>query len=275
MELTLKEQSKLMSKIRRYPINMGIHNLFIFRKSGICIFGKNFTQRYKIEENLISAFFTAIRSFTQEVVGEKVKIIEMGHLKFAIIKRERYYYGFLCDKNENMLILNDITKKIHNEYITLIKRHNITKKIEHIKNINFDKKIDKIIEKILSTEYDIKKEEKIIDQFKKFSNHHEVNGTILLTNKGRVIFSSLKSNELTKLLNEVNFRIKSHNNSIVKMCYNYKSGDIILSENVNDLYFVIFLFNNKTSLGLADYYLNKAVQLIKTTINNRDLKKHE
>ena len=116
MEFKLKGHLKSISKIKRYPVYMGIHNLFIFRKSGICIFGKNFTQKYKVEENLISAFFTAIRSFTQEVVGEKVKTVEMGKLKFTIIKKEDYYYGLLYDKNENMLILNDIIKKIHAEY---------------------------------------------------------------------------------------------------------------------------------------------------------------
>ena len=263
MELKLKEQLKSVSKIRRYPVYIGIHNLFIFRKSGICIFGKNFTQRYKVEENLLSAFFTAIRSFTQEVVGEKVNTVEMGKLKFTIIKKEEYYYGLLCDKNENMLILDDLIKKIHREYMTQIANHKIDKNVEHIKNIDFEKKIDGIIEVILSTEYDIKKEEKIIREFKKISKNSDVNGTILLTNKGRVIFSSLKSNEITKLLNEVDFRINSHNNAIVKMYYNNKSGDVILSENVNDLYFVILLFDNKTSIGLADYYLNKAVKSIK------------
>ena len=269
MEFKFKGHLKSVSKIKRYPVYMGIHNLFIFRKSGICIFGKNFTQRYKVEENLISAFFTAIRSFTQEVVGEKVKTVEMGKLKFTIIKKEEYYYGLLCNKNENMLILNDIIKKIHSEYMTQIQKHNIDKNVEHIKHIDFEEKIDGIIEDILSTEYDLKKEEKIIKEFKKISKYGDVNGMILLTNKGRVIFSSLKSIELTKLLNEVDFRIKSHNNAIVKMYYNYKSGDIILSENVNDLYFVILLFNNKTSIGLADYYLNKAVKLIKTTTNEK------
>jgi hypothetical protein len=198
-----------------------------------------------------------------------VKKIEMGPLKFTIIKREEYYYGLLCNKNENMLILDDIIEKIHAVYMAEIKLHHINKNVDYIKNLKFDKIIDKIIEKILSTEYDIEKEEKIIKRFKKFSNYDEINGIILLTNKGRVIYSSLKSNELIKLLNEVDFRVKSHNNAIVKMYYNYKSGDIIISENIDDLYFVILLFNNSISLGLADYYLNRAVRLIKTTLNDK------
>ena len=84
-----------------------------------------------------------------------------------------------------------------------------------------------------------------------------------------MIYSSLKSNKLIKLLNEVDFRVKSHDNAIVKMYYNYKSGEIIISENIDDLYFVIFLFSNETKLGLADYYLNKAVRLIKKTLNDK------
>ncbi len=269
MELKLNRHLTLVSKVKRYPVYMGIHNLFIFRKSGICIFGKNLSKKYNIEENLISAFFAAMRSFTKEVVGEKVKTVEMGPLKFIITKRDDYYYGLLCEKNENILILNDIVSKIHAIYMAEIKVHNIDKTVEHIRNIKFDKTIDKIIENILSTEYDIKKEEKIIREFKKFSNYDEVNGIILLTNKGRVIYSSLKSNKLIKLLDEVDFRVKSHDNAIVKMYYNYKSGEIIISENIDNLYFVIFLFSNKTRLGLADYYLNKAVRLIKMTLNDK------
>ncbi|MFX1381502.1 MAG: hypothetical protein ACFFBP_03590 [Promethearchaeota archaeon] len=252
--------------MKRFPIDMGIHNLFIFKKSGICLFGKNFTNAYKMEDNLISAFFSAIRSFTQEVVGEKVKTVEMGGIKFTIINKDEYYYGILCNVSENLYIIEDIIEKIHQEYITQFNKQNLDKNLEHIRNPNFDRKIDEIIEKILSTEYDIKKEKMIIEEIKTISQYNEIKGIIFLTNKGRVIYSSLKGNDLRNLLNEVDFRIKIYNNTIIKMYYNSKNGDIILSEYVDDLYYIILLFDKKISFGFAEYYLNKAVKLIKSTL---------
>lgn len=134
---------------------MVIHNIFIFKKSGICIFGKNFTNTYKMEDNLISAFFTAISSFTQEVIGEKVKTVEMDQVKFTIIKKDTYYYGILCDKSENFFFLNDLIKQIHKEHLKQVKKCKIKKNIEYIRDLEFDRKIEQIIDGIFVNKYDI------------------------------------------------------------------------------------------------------------------------
>ena len=54
----IPDRSAIVSKIKRAPEKLNIHNLFIFNKSGICIYGLNLTNLYPIEqEQLISTFF--------------------------------------------------------------------------------------------------------------------------------------------------------------------------------------------------------------------------
>ena len=265
--MSLNDHSISSPKIRRFPVNMTIHNLFIFKKSGICIYGKNFTNAYKLEDNLISAFFTAIRSFSKEVVGKKVKLIEMGNLKFVILIKGEYFYGYLSESNESLLILENITNKIHDKFTEQINKHLVNSKNEYVRDLEFDKIIDVIIEEILSTEYDLDIESKIIEELEEFSKNQDIKGIVLLTNKGRVIYSSLRSIELRNLLKEVDFRVKIYNNTILKMYYTSKNGNLIFSEYVNDMYFIVLVFDFNIKFGMAEYYLNKIVDFIKLVLN--------
>ncbi len=51
-------------------------------------------------------------------------------------------------------------------------------------------------------------EEVIIREYQRISKSNEINGAIFLRYKGRILFSSLKSNELIILLNEGGFSNK-------------------------------------------------------------------
>ena len=265
--MSIKELSLISSKIKRSPEKMDIHNLFIFRNSGICLYSRNFTNYYDMEENLISSFFTALRSFTQEIVGKNIETIEMGNLKFTIIKKNKYLYGFLSDIEENVLLLEDIAEKINIQYLKYVKLHNVNTTMEYIYSKDFDRIIDETLENILSNEFDLRKEAIIIKYLKELNSNAEVEGVILLTDKGKVIFSSLRSYNVKKMLKEVDFRIKIHNNAILKMFYMTKNNDIIFSENINDLYFLILMFNFNTKFGISEYYLKKAVDYLKKTLD--------
>jgi len=266
--MSLKELSLISSKIKRSPEKMNIHNVFIFRDSGICLYSRNFTNYYDMEENLIASFVTALRSFTQEIVGKRIETIEMGNLKFTIIKKAEYLYGFLSDIKENVLLLEDIAEKINVQYLKYVKLHKVNTTMEYIYSKDFDQIIDETLDMILSKEFDLRKEAKIINYLKELNSTADVEGVILLTNKGKVIFSSLRSYNVNKLLKEVDFRVKIHNNAILKMFYMTKNNEMIFSENINDTYFLILMFNYKIKFGISEYCLKKAGDFIKKTLEN-------
>lgn len=262
--MSLEEETDIPLKIKRIAENTNIHNLFIFNRAGICLFGRNFTNHYHLEDNLISSFFTALMSFTREVVGNKIKTIEMGgNIKFVIIEKNHFYYGLLCRSVENILLFEELIKAIDSLFLEYIHAHNVNISTEYVYNETLNKKVDAILEKYLSTEFDIKKEEIIIHSLKALSKNDEIEGIILLTDKGKVVYSTYDAIKSRTFLKEVEFRVKICNNSILKLFYTSKNKELIFSEYVKDLYFIILVFNAKTTkIGIAEFYLRKAIKTI-------------
>jgi len=261
------------SKIRRYPTEKNIHYLFIFNKSGICLYGKNFTDNYKLmDKQLLSGFFTAIRAFTKEVMGTNIKTIEMGKVKFVLIKEEEYYYGVLCDSIENLLLIEGIISKINLRFLEYINKNNLKVDIEYVQDKDLNRLIDSIVDDILSTEFDVEKEKEIIEHLEFLSKNDEISGAILLTDKGKVIFSTIDRTYLKSFLKEVEFRVKICNNSILKLFYTNRNKQLIFSEYVENQYFIILVFDSETKFGMAQFYLEKAVKIIKSKLYDEDFK---
>lgn len=272
--MIIEKKSKLSSKIRRSSSEKSIHYLFIFNKSGICLYGKNFTGVYKlIDKQLLSSFFTALRTFTKEVIGTNIKTIGMGDVKFVLFRRKYVYYGILCDSIENLLLLETIISKINFQFIEYVHKNNINMDVEYIydKSLNFI--IDEIVEDIFSKEFDLEKEQNIIEQLNNLALNDEINGVILLTEKGKVIYSSLDRLFIKDFLKEVEFRVKIFNNSILKLFYTSKNKELIFSEYVENLYFIILVFNSEIKFGIADFYLQKAVKIIRNCLNHQEMNK--
>lgn len=266
--MELRDDFRNHPKIRRSSKNKNIHNLFIFNKSGICLYGKNFTNIYNFEENLVSSFFSALMSFTSEMMGDQIKTVEMSGIKFVIVQKEKFYYALLCHSIENLILLEDIVNKINLEILSYIESANITIDSEYFISSELDFKIDEIIEVTSANEFDLNKELKIIEFLKDLTFRDEFNGIILLTDKGKVIYSSLNGLDLKQFMKEVDFRAKIWNNNILKLFYTSKNNEIIFSEYLEDLYLVILIFDNETKFGVAEYYLHKVVDYIKKEINS-------
>ena len=49
--------------------------------------------------------------------------------------------------------------------------------------------------------------------------------------------------------------------------------ELIFSEYVENLYFIILVFNSETKFGIADFYLQKAVKIIKNYLIHQEMKK--
>lgn len=258
----IQNLSPAHSKNKRFYENLNIHKLFIFNRSGICFYGKNFTDYYKMEENLVSPFITALMSFSKEMIGKKFRTIEMGDVKFVIFERGIINYNILCDSIENERFLGEIISKINPRLIAYITK----KKIDIDGEIMFDNElnevIDNIIDDILSNELVLNPGEKIIKYMKELKLIDEINGTILLSDKGKVIYTSFNKIDLKNFLKEVDFRVKIHNNSILKLFYTFKDKRFIFSEYIQNKYFIILVFNSHVKFGVAECYLNKIVQSI-------------
>jgi len=267
--MSIPEKSSQLLKIKRGFSGVKIHNLFIFNRAGICIYGLNFSQIYTIEqEQLISSYFTALMSFTKELIGDKIKTVEMGGgIKLVVFEKGNLFYCILCATFENLALLEEIIAKIHTIFLTYIKKNNVKTDIEYIYDENLNFVVEDVIRDTLSKDFDLKKEEAVIEYFEELQQNDEIHGCILLTDRGNVIYSSLRDIELKKFLRQVDFRVKICNNSILKLFYTSRDNELILSEYINDLYFIILIFHARTKFGVAEFYLQKIVSKICTILN--------
>ncbi|MFX0070379.1 MAG: hypothetical protein ACFFAO_04740 [Candidatus Hermodarchaeota archaeon] len=254
------------SNLNRSKPQLNIHNLFIFNLSGICLYSQNFTNSYTMDSNLITSFFAALMSFTKEVIGNKFHTIEMGKTKFVIFYKNTFFYSILSNSDENLVFLETLITQINTQFVKYIAENKINIEIQYVQ----DKRLDIIIEKIVNDEFSIEynqyKEARIKDFLKKMALDDEIKGLLLLTDKGKLVYSSLNRSLSNSFLKEVDFRVKICNNSILKLFYTSKNEELILSEYVADLYFIILIFDINTKFGIADYYLHKAVKKIETIL---------
>ena len=268
--MSLPEESIIISKVKRIPEKMNFHQILIFNESGICIYKLNLSNLHLIyEEQLISSFFTALMSFTKELVGTEIKMLEMNNnLKIVVLKKNKLFYITLCDSTENNALISEIISKIDEKFNIYIKKNQIHIEVEYIHDIDLDDSMEEIIIEQLSTEFDLIKEKKIIDYLKGLNYEDQISGIIFLTNLGEVIFSSLKMPELKTFLKEVEFRVKICNNNILKLFYTSKDEKLIFSEYILNKYFIILIFDLNIRFGLADFYLQKIVRTIEGCFNS-------
>lgn len=250
--------------LKRSLSEKNIHNLFIFNEAGLCLYNRSFTDVYDIgDKQLMTGFFTALRAFTMEFIKTPFKTLEMGNVKLAVIKKNAMYYGLLCDSIEHPVLLEDIISKIDKQFFEYVEKNNVNIASQFVNDKNFNKTVDEIIEEPFSSEFDPSKEERIIDELSDLIIYNDILGIALLTDKGKILYSSLSQKDLKNFLKEIGFRVKVCNNNILKMFYTSKNNDLIFSEYVEDLYFVILIFSATTKMTVSNFYLQKAVKIIK------------
>jgi hypothetical protein len=83
-----------------------------------------------------------------------------------------------------------------------------------------------------------------------------------------VIYSSYNKIYLKNFLKEVEFRVKIHNNSILKLFYTLKDKRFIFSEFVQNKYLLILVFNSHVKFGVAEHFLTRIVDSVKKMISN-------
>jgi len=266
--MIIEDQLGLSLKLNEKDYNSLIHNLFVFNKSGICFYGRNFTNYIKAEKNLISPFITALMSFSKEMIGKKFKVIEMEDVKIVIFEKNSLFYGILCDTFENVTFLDEIISKINKRLVSYLIKKNVNIDAEIIYDNDLNLAIEEIISDSLRVRVESEKELKVITILKELKLKDDIEGIILLTDRGKVIYSSFNKIDLRSFLKEVDFRVKIYNNSILRLFYTFKDKKFIFSEYVLNTYFLILVFNSNVKFGMAEHYLTKIVNNIKQILSD-------
>jgi len=264
----IQDRISLPSMIKRSYDNTNIHNLFIFNRSGICFYGRNFTDYFNMEKNLVSPFITALMSFSKEMIGKKFKTIEMGDVKFVIFEKGSINYNILCDTIENENFLEETISKINKRLAAYMRKNKINIDKQIVYDGEFNQIIEEIVDDAFSNEFNLKIEEQIIEYMKELALIDEIDGAILLTDRGKVIYSSYNKLDLKNFLKEVEFRVKIYNNSILKLFYTFKDKRFIFSEYVQNKYFIILVFDSYVKFGMAEHYLTRIVDSVKKMLSN-------
>ncbi|MHA1985688.1 MAG: hypothetical protein ACW98D_03520 [Promethearchaeota archaeon] len=264
--MIIQDQAAFPSKIKDNKNDSLIHNLFVFNKSGVCFYGRNFTDYINVEKNLISPFITALMTFAKEMIGKSFKIIEMEDVKIVIFEKNSLYYSVLCDTLENVTLLDDIISKINKKLTIYLIKNNVNIDAEIIYDSDLNDTIEEVIYDALKNEFSSKKEKNVIKSLKDIKSNDDIEGITLLTDRGKVIYSSFGKANLKTFLKEVEFRVKIYDNSILKLFYTLKDK-FVFSEYVLDTYFIMLVFNSKVKFGLAEHYLTQIVNKIRNILS--------
>jgi len=98
---------------------MKIHSLFILKKTGVCIFSRNFTDEFaNLEVNLITPFFSAIFSFSENVISRKTpEILEMRELRFVFNVHQDLIFSILSDSTASLLFVTTRLERIADVFL--------------------------------------------------------------------------------------------------------------------------------------------------------------
>ncbi len=252
---------------------MKIHSLFILKKSGVCIFHKNFTKEFdNIEVNLITPFFSAIFSFSENVISRKTpEILEMRELRFVFKVHQDLIFSILSDSTVSLLFATTRLERISDVFLEEYPDSTEIKDYQQIEN----PKLDKMIESIIKGEDEIYMSktfyQKAINLFEELLHENEIVGAALLTTKGNIIYTSLPSEILLNSLKELEIRYMVGALNLPEMYYGLENGQKVFSKiidipwKLDPLLFVV-LFDNTVPLGMAEMNLRKTANRITNII---------
>ncbi|MEQ9714701.1 MAG: hypothetical protein ACTSSP_00075 [Candidatus Asgardarchaeia archaeon] len=103
-----------------------ILNIYIIHESGVCIFKREYSKETEVDEQLISGFLMAIRTFAQQTFLDGLQRIQLA-------SRRTLIYGYnsdfgilaavLSDKRDNPILVERLVNKIIDMFIRKYKNH--------------------------------------------------------------------------------------------------------------------------------------------------------
>ncbi|MFX0138954.1 MAG: hypothetical protein ACFFDN_35260 [Candidatus Hodarchaeota archaeon] len=252
---------------------MKIHSLFILKKTGVCIYSRNFTKDFdNIEVNLITPFFSAIFSFSENVISKKTpEILEMSELRFVFKVQQNHIFSLLSDSSMSLLFATTRLERISDVFFEEYPEPSKIKDYVKIDNPKLDKMFDSIIrgeDEIYMSKTFYKK---VIDVFKELMYENEIIGAALLTTNGNIIYTSLPNEILVNSLKELEIRYMIGALNLPEMYYTLENGQKVVSKVVDipwklDPLLVVVLYDISVPLGMAEINLTKVANKITNII---------
>jgi len=248
---------------------MKIHSLFILKKTGVCIYNRNFTKDFEnIEVNLITPFFSAIFSFSENVISKKTpEILEMSELRFVFTVREDFIFSILSDSSASLIFVSSRLSRIADEFFELFPDTSKVKDYQQIEEPKYDELVDSIItgeEEIYMSKTFYKK---VIDVFKELIHENEIIGAALLSTKGNVIYTSLPNEILVNSLKELEIRFMVGAVTLPEVYSRLENGQKLVSKIIDipwklDPLLIVVLYESTVPLGMAEVNLDRIANKI-------------
>ena len=248
---------------------MDIYSVFVLEEGGICHYHKEFSDHIKnLNIDLITAFFSAIFTFSQKVVERRLEVLEMGDIRFVFKKERGYIFVILAAWKTNLLFLNtrlDQIKRLFFQFDELFDK----------KTCKFtpNEKFENLIEMVIYGRDEIQKVkksgiyQKVISYFQDLISKREIIGAALLTTKGALIHSSVSKVLLQRIMKELEIRFTKGTFDVPELFYTLANGEkvcerIIVYKNFISLLLVVHYPSNY-QLGMVDYTTETIVERLK------------
>ncbi|MHA1883779.1 MAG: hypothetical protein ACW96S_01890 [Promethearchaeota archaeon] len=248
---------------------MKIHSLFILKRTGICIYSRNFTKDFEnIEVNLVTPFFSAIFSFSENVISKKTpEVLEMSELRFVFKVQDEFIFTILCDSSASLLFVSSRLTRIADEFFDMFPDPSVIKDYQQIDEPKYDELVDSIItgeEEIYTSKVFYSK---VINVFKELIYENEVIGAALLSIKGNVIYTSLPNEVLVNSLKELEIRYRVGSLTLPEIYSRLENGQKMVSKIIDipwklDPLLIVVLYDTVVPLGWAEVNLDRIANKI-------------
>ncbi|MFX1243060.1 MAG: hypothetical protein ACFFA7_17575 [Promethearchaeota archaeon] len=267
-----------------------IHSLFILRDTGICIYNRNFTNKFeKVDIDLVTNFFAAFFSFAEEVTSEKMESLEMVNVNLLFISskdfienpKQNLIFCLLADIDENKVFLRNnlimVMTQFYNIYEDLVPARvkgtpktvwDATKDYFVIKSNELDTAVDSI----MSGEWEIDSYEgyykEVENYLHELISEDEILGAALLFVTGNSINFSLSQKLFRRALKELEIRLQLGYSNLPLMIHVLEDGCKVFTKEIVNREFLILHFDSSSPLGMCDITSNKIADHISKLFKN-------
>ena len=237
------------------------HCLYVVQYSGVPVYYKNFSDQFQSSEYpLVSSFFGAIIQFSQQVIKEKLNVIELGNYRIIFQYQSDLIFIIITENTSSVLIINERLDQI---VLTLYNTVNVDECIKSstlIESPMLDEKLERIMN--LEDNYSEKNIDVVKKLFEKEIFSGEIEAGALLSMKGEIYYSSLPIGDLHTALREIEIRTKVDTREVVsspKFIWQTQKkttfSQTVRIPNFADYVYIILLFDANVNLGMADWNL--------------------
>jgi hypothetical protein len=214
-----------------------LHNVYIFKENGICLFTRKYGS-LDTDANLVSGFLSAISNFGQQIGTASLKRVDFGNYRVILINTgENLITAGVIDKNDDLYVIETVLKRLTYDF----RRYYDTIKESVDGNALFEsysEKADEILQLISSPDKIITQTRNLTKVIKQMRNKFAIILEVLASKKPLVVCSETREttelyvHSLAKLRaviefipwtedEELIFSVKEYNNIIIGVPLKY------------------------------------------------------